>query len=61
VEDSSKREMVQDYVSDIAGYPVSKSWLTRFLHRQPSELLSQWSTSMDRKRQAADFSDDYKV
>jgi hypothetical protein len=53
--------MVQDYVSDIAGYPVSKSWLTRFLHRQPSELLSQWSTSMDRKRQAADFSDDYKV
>ncbi|PVH92081.1 hypothetical protein DM02DRAFT_663292 [Periconia macrospinosa] len=27
------REMVQNYAFDIAGHPVSESWVTRFLHR----------------------------
>ena len=27
------REMVQIYASNIAGHPVSESWVTRFLHR----------------------------
>jgi hypothetical protein len=35
------REMVQNYASDIAGHPVSKSWVTRFLHRHQDELTSQ--------------------
>jgi hypothetical protein len=55
------REMVQIYVSDIAGHPVSESWVTRFLHRDQDELTSQWSTSMDRKRHVADSGDKYKV
>jgi alkylated DNA nucleotide flippase Atl1 len=55
------REMVQNYASDIAGHPVSESWVARFLHRHQDELTSQWSTSMDRKRHAADSSDKYNV
>jgi hypothetical protein len=55
------REIVQNYASDIAGHPVSESWVTRFLHRHEDELTSQWSTSMDRQRHAADSSDKYKV
>jgi hypothetical protein len=57
----STREMVQDFASDIAGHPVSESWVTRFLHRHEDELTSQWSTSMDRQRHAADSGDKYKV
>lgn len=34
------REMVQNYASDIAGYPVSESWVTRFLHRHEDKLTS---------------------
>jgi hypothetical protein len=55
------REMVQNYASDIARYLVSKSWVTRFLHRHEDKLTSQWSTSMDRKRHVADSSNKYKV
>ena len=55
------REMVQNYTSDIAGHPVSESWVTRFLHQHQDELTSQWSTSMDRKRHTADSGDKYKV
>jgi hypothetical protein len=55
------RAMVQNYTSDIAGRPVCGSWVTRFLHRRQDELTSQWSTSMDRKRHAADSGDKYKV
>ncbi|KAF1360848.1 hypothetical protein EJ07DRAFT_176935 [Lizonia empirigonia] len=55
------REMVQNYASDIAGHSVSESWVTRFLHRHQDELTSQWSTSMDRQRHAADSGDKYKV
>jgi hypothetical protein len=55
------REMVQNYASDIAGHPVSESWVARFLHRHQDELTSQWSTSMDRKRHAADSGNKYKV
>jgi hypothetical protein len=55
------REMVQNYASDIAGHPVSESWVTRFLRRHQDELTSQWSTSMDRKRHAADSGEKYKV
>ena len=55
------REMVQNFASDIAGHPVSESWVTRFLHRHQIELTSQWSTSMDRQRHAADSSNKYKV
>ena len=55
------REMVQNFASDIAGHPVSESWVTRFLHRYQDELTSQWSTSMDRQRHAADSGDKYKV
>ncbi|KAF1361353.1 hypothetical protein EJ07DRAFT_40342, partial [Lizonia empirigonia] len=51
------REMVQNYASDIAGHYVSESWVTRFLHRHQDELTSQWSTSMDRQRHAADSGD----
>jgi hypothetical protein len=58
---SPTREMVQNHASDIAGHAVSESWVTRFLHRHEDELTSQWSTSMDRQRHAADSGDDYKV
>ena len=51
------REMVRIYASDIAGHPVSESWVTRFLNRHADELTSQWSTSMDRTCHAADSGD----
>lgn len=55
------RAVVQNYASGVAGHPGSESWVTCFLHRHQDELASQWNTSMDRQRYAADSGDTYKV
>ena len=55
------REMVKEFASRIAGFGVSDSWVSRFLHRHDDELTPQWTTSMDRNRHAADSGDKYKL
>ena len=54
------REMVQNFASDIAGKRVSMSWVDRFVNRYSEQLTTQWSTSMDRDRHAADSREKYE-
>ena len=49
-----RRLLVQKYASQIAQKPVSESWVTRFLHRHPDQLVSKWTSSIDRNRHQAD-------
>ena len=55
------REMVKDFASIIAGFKVSDSWVSRFLHRHDDKLTPQYTTSMDRNRHAVDSCDKYKL
>ena len=52
---------MKEFASRIAGFGVSDSWVSRFLHRHDDELTPQWTTSMDRNRHAADSGDKYKL
>jgi hypothetical protein len=54
------REMVQNFASNIAGHPVSMSWVDRFVNKNSEQLTTQWSTSMDRDRHAADSHEKYE-
>jgi hypothetical protein len=48
------REMIRHFSSSVAPWEPSDSWITRFLHRHQSELLTRWSTGLDRPRAKAD-------
>jgi hypothetical protein len=53
--------MIRNFASKIAATPVSDSWVTRFLNRNTTNLVSKWTTSMDRTRHAADLKHKYKL
>jgi hypothetical protein len=53
--------MVQNFASVIAKEPVSESWVTRFVNRHPSELISKWAAGMDSNRHQADSGVKYKL
>jgi hypothetical protein len=55
------RDMIRNFASKIAATPVSDSWVTRFLNRNTTNLVSKWTTSMDRTRHAADSKHKYKL
>ena len=53
--------MIRSFASSIHGREVSESWVTRFLQRNSSRLISTWQTGMDRKRHQADFGAKYSL
>jgi hypothetical protein len=55
------REMVQNFASTIMECEVSRSWVTRFLHRHADELTIKWSPRIDRERHKADSPFKYKL
>ncbi|KAF2629178.1 hypothetical protein BU25DRAFT_439144 [Macroventuria anomochaeta] len=48
------RQMVANFAFALAHNKVSESWITDFLHRHSDRISSQWTTSMDAQRHAAD-------
>jgi hypothetical protein len=55
------RTIIRNFASDLAGKDVSNSWVTRFLNRNASHLISRWQTGMDRKRHKADSAAKYSL
>jgi transposase len=55
------REMVQNFVSAVAKWKVSESWVTRFLHRHDADLTTKWSAGIDRNSHQPDSYDKYKL
>ncbi|KAF2626051.1 hypothetical protein BU25DRAFT_314817, partial [Macroventuria anomochaeta] len=53
------RQMVAKFAFALAHNEVSKSWITDFLHRHSDRISSQWTTSMDAQRHAADSLEKY--
>jgi hypothetical protein len=46
--------MIQNFSSTLAPWELSESWVTRFLHRHHLELITRWSTGVDRPHHLAD-------
>jgi hypothetical protein len=44
------RAMIRNFASEVAEERVSESWVTRFINRNKDDLVSKWTTSMDRNR-----------
>jgi hypothetical protein len=40
---------------------VSESWVTRFINRHSTHLISQWATGMDNNRHQADSGGKYSL
>jgi hypothetical protein len=55
------REMIRSFASAVAHQEVSSCWVTRFINRNSSHLISHWQTRMDRKRHKADFEAKYSL
>ena len=55
------REMIQNYASSIADEPVSRAWVTRFLHRNGKDLIYKWTKGMDSNRHKADSRTKYEA
>jgi hypothetical protein len=47
------REMIQNFSSKLAPWELSESWVTRFLHRHHIDLITRWSSGLDRPRHQA--------
>ncbi|KAF7577485.1 hypothetical protein PtrM4_017250 [Pyrenophora tritici-repentis] len=55
------RTMIQQFAGELAGKPVSKSWVTRFIHRHPDHLISRYSKGMTKERTKADSGAKYNL
>jgi hypothetical protein len=55
------RTMIQQFASQLAGKEVSKSWVTRFLHRHLNYLISRHSKGMSKLRHKADLGAKYSL
>ena len=53
--------MIQQFASQLAGKPVSKSWVTRFIHRHPKYLISRYTKGMTKERTKADSGAKYNL
>ena len=53
--------MIRNFALDLARKDVSNSWVTRFLNRNASYLISRWQTGIDRKRYKADSAAKYSL
>ncbi|KAF7565281.1 hypothetical protein PtrM4_047150 [Pyrenophora tritici-repentis] len=55
------RAIIRSLASSLAGREVSESWVTRFINRNPTHLISRWQTGMDRNRHKADSGAKYSL
>jgi hypothetical protein len=55
------RDMVKNFRSSIAQKPVSEAWVTRFINRHEVDLISKWTTGIDRMRFLADSGVKYRA
>ncbi|KAI1672200.1 hypothetical protein L13192_03059 [Pyrenophora tritici-repentis] len=55
------RAMIRNFASSLVGREVSESWVTRFINRNPTHLISRWQTGMDRNRHKADSEAKYSL
>jgi hypothetical protein len=55
------REMIQNFSSEVAHQQLSESWVTRFINRHKLELISKFTTAMDRTRHLADSESKYRL
>jgi hypothetical protein len=55
------RLMIRNFASSLAGKEVSESWVTRFINRNPTHLISRWQTGMDRNRHKANSEAKYSL
>ena len=55
------RAMIRNFASSLAGKEVLESWVTRFINRNPTHLISRWQTGMDRNRHKADLEANYSL
>ncbi|KAG9194337.1 hypothetical protein G6011_04372 [Alternaria panax] len=55
------RAMIQQFAGQLAGKPVSQSWVTRFIHRHPKHLISRHTKGMTKERTKADSGAKYNL
>lgn len=55
------RTMIKNFAAEISKNTISTSWVTRFLQRHDSDLISKWTTGMDRNRHEADSEHKYRL
>lgn len=55
------RAMIQQFAGQLAGKPVSRSWVTRFLNRHPKNLISRYTKGMTKERTKADSGAKYNL
>ena len=53
--------MIQQFASQLAGKPVSESWVARFLRRHPNHLISRSGKAMAKERTKADSGAKYSL
>ncbi|KAG9186011.1 hypothetical protein G6011_02567 [Alternaria panax] len=55
------RTMIQQFASQLAGKPVSESWVSRYLRRHPNHLISRSGKAMAKERTKADSGTKYNL
>jgi len=55
------KKIIQRFASSLAGKEVSKTWVTRFLHRHPDSLISAYSKGLNKLRCNADSGAKYSL
>jgi hypothetical protein len=55
------RTIVQQFASELAGKPVSESWVSQFLRRHPNHLISRSGKAMAKERTKADSGAKYSL
>ena len=55
------RRMIRNFASTLAGGEVSESWVTRFMNRNSTHLVSRWQEPMDQDRHKADSEAKYNL
>ena len=54
------RQMIVNFVTPLAAWEPSESWITRFLHRNSDTLITAWATPMETSRHKADSAARYR-
>lgn len=53
--------MIRNFVKEIFGKEAGKAWVTRFLWRHNTSLISKWTTGLDKERSRADSAFKYTL
>jgi hypothetical protein len=55
------REMIRNSSSEVAKRQLGKGWVTRFINRNQTHLISQWTTGIDRSPHQAESITKYRL